>query len=111
MRFNSAFKGLTSKKNSPSSHSVLRPEVSSVKGYGVYRSLSSRFPYLTDLGVCASGKNMAVCGLWVLQPSAASGSLYLSKYILSGRMIQMKITKIVYIYWKPCVDSPVTGTG
>jgi hypothetical protein len=26
-------------------------------------------------------------------------------------MIQMKITKIVYIYWKPCVDSPVTGTG
>jgi hypothetical protein len=44
------------KKNGPSSYSELRSEVSSVKGYGVYKSILSQFPYLTDLGVCVSAK-------------------------------------------------------
>jgi hypothetical protein len=69
------------------------------------RDFSSSFHTSLTLVFVSELENIAVCDLWVLKPSAASGSLYLSKYIRSGRMIQKKITKTVSILEVLCGQS------
>jgi hypothetical protein len=79
----------------------------------MYKYLLSQFPYLTDLGVCVSAKNIPVCDLCVLQPSAASGSVYLSKYTINRKLPQMKVTILATILQalceQPCDRNWVTG--